>query len=186
MQLKGSTTLLTSTAVWSGFLQYCDRCYGLAFWFKCNFILWENILTKGNPCLGVMTLCPHGKWEGFWGWLALVSVSPQTNFLQGRRLWCANFQSIYKSKKATHYCTICRIRTIPKYVTNLMKCSSLFFYNSVFNFQLSDFPEFPLSHLVTMWVWICINEVVSFCQGLFFLAFGKKQGNIIVNCQFLY
>lgn len=42
------------------------RCPGSALWFKCNFILWENTLTKGNSCLGVMDLCIHEAGEGFY------------------------------------------------------------------------------------------------------------------------
>lgn len=38
-----------------------ESSYGLAFWFECNFILWENTLAKGKSCLGVVTLRPHVK-----------------------------------------------------------------------------------------------------------------------------
>ncbi len=55
MELRRLKTLLTSAAVWSGSFYYCTSSHGLVLWFKCNFILWENILTKGNSCLGVMT-----------------------------------------------------------------------------------------------------------------------------------
>lgn len=50
---------LDCCVVW--LLCYVASSSGLALWFKCNFIHWENILTKGKSCLGVMTLCPHGK-----------------------------------------------------------------------------------------------------------------------------
>lgn len=82
MQLKRSTTLLTSTAVWSGSLRYCASSSGLAFCFRCNLILWENLLTKGNSCLGVATLCPHGKREWFCLWLA-----PGARFLLKQTSW---------------------------------------------------------------------------------------------------
>lgn len=62
--LKRSATLLTSDAVWSSSLRYHTSGFGLALWFKCNFILWENILTKRKLMFGVRTHCPHGKWDG--------------------------------------------------------------------------------------------------------------------------
>lgn len=92
--VKRSTSLLTWIVVWSGSLRFAASSYGLAYWFKCNFILWENTVTKGNSCLGVMTFCPHVKRETFWGWLSLWF-----QFLLKQTLWCANFKSMQKSKQ---------------------------------------------------------------------------------------
>lgn len=70
--------------------------YGLAFWFKCNFILWENILTKGNSCLGVMTLCPHGKVRGILR-LAGLGLHFSSNKLSEERIVMCKFR-VYNQK----------------------------------------------------------------------------------------
>lgn len=94
--VKRSTSLLTWTVVWSGSLRFAASSYGLAYWFKCNFILWENTLTKGNSCLGVMTFCPRVKWETFWGWLSLWF-----QFLLKQTLWReCDVQTLNLCKKA--------------------------------------------------------------------------------------
>lgn len=118
-----------------------------------------------------MTLCPHGKWEGSWGCLALVSVSPQTNFLRSAGLWCAHFETTYDSKRATNSwllllyfcqinysgCMFCLLRTIPKYVMNLKNCCCLCF--NIFNL-ISRYSTSQSFHYETMWALICIKETI--------------------------
>lgn len=51
--VKRSTSLLTWTVVWSGLLRFAASSYGLAYWFKCNFILWENTVSKETHVWGL-------------------------------------------------------------------------------------------------------------------------------------